>query len=102
MRRNPWVLGVASLPFLLWPLGLVLGVLLIPGFVALLFHGALFGGIALYAAWTRNPWPRAVDAKVRVEPDAVWIGERRIARDELYGGYLVPISGERITVRLQR
>jgi len=102
MRRNPLVMGLATIPFLLCPLALVLGVLVNPGFFALLFHGALFGTIALYTAWTLNPWPRAVDAKIRVERDAVWIGERRIPRDELVGGYLVPISGERITVRLQR
>lgn len=102
VRRNPWVLGAAAIPFLIWPLALALAVFVHPGFLALLFHGALFGSLALYAAWTHNPWPRAVDAQVRVERDAVWIGERRIARDELVGGYLVPLSGERITVRLQR
>ena len=100
VRRNPWVMGAASLPFLLWPLAVVLGVAVHPGFFALLLHGAFIGTGALAAAWARNPWPRAEPAALRVERDALWIGERRIARDELVGGYLVPGEGARLTVRL--
>jgi hypothetical protein len=101
VHRNPWVLGAASAPYLLCALA-VLGAITQRnlGMLWLIVHGVLFGSIAVFTAWRRNLWPRQEETELRLEGDALWLGDRRFDRDEIVGGFTVP-GGTGVTVRLR-
>src|SRR5512139_1555961 len=91
IRRNPWVMGVAALPFALVVPILVATVLGNPAALMFLFHSILFGAVATYFAWQRNPWARRERVNVEVDDESLTIGEtRKIPRAKLTRGIVVP------------
>jgi hypothetical protein len=102
LQRNPWVMALAGLPLLLGvPAALLAAVFAAPPFGAFVIHALLIGLLTTLYAWKRNPWARRKPTTVRVDDDAVWVGERRYARDEISTGFVVPQGNDEV-VRLER
>lgn len=97
-KANPVLVGLASLPLAAIPVLLLLAVLVAPAFAAPTFHLALLGSIALAYIYKRKPMAAKKAVQVRVEPDAVFVGDQRIERSSIQRGDLLD-NGE---VRLCR
>ncbi|MBW2456979.1 MAG: PH domain-containing protein [Deltaproteobacteria bacterium] len=101
VRRNPWVMGLAALPFAIC-LGAIAGAIAgVPKLLVLMPHGLGLGAVATWYAWGRNPWPRLLPADLQIDEQWLVIGERRHARADLQAGFLVPGDGH-VTVQLKR
>ena len=104
VRRNPWFLLLAALPFLfaIWFLGVgiyvghFLPALLAPHMVIL---SAALGGML----WIRNPRPREVEGVVSVSEEGVRIGQALVLpREQIKAGFVVPRPDKRPIVRLEK
>jgi hypothetical protein len=84
VRHNPWILGLATLPFFAGLAALLAG----PPTSMFAVHGALGGVIAILYAWYKNPLRRDDPVRVRVDDDALVLGEERVPRAELKKGLM--------------
>src|SRR5690242_3062555 len=94
IKRNPWLMGLASVPWALipalWVLAIATGQ---PAFAFPTIHFGILGALALLWTWRRNPWKRKKKVRVEIDDAAIQVGEQRVARSELMRGVIVPRDG---------
>jgi hypothetical protein len=99
VRRNPWVMALACLPFLGVPTALVAGILASPAFFAFIFHALVLGVVALSLAYQRNPWPVLEPTPVRADANGVQLGGRHLPRSEIKAGFILPGEPPKVLLR---
>ncbi|MFO0588309.1 MAG: hypothetical protein U0441_12245 [Polyangiaceae bacterium] len=104
VHRNPWILGLAALPFFAL---LVLGVIAIrsgaPQPMFLTPHMLILGTVFSVLAWQRNFFHIERPGKLLADAKGVWFEGRLIAqRDQIDSGFVLPRPDGKLFVRLRR
>ncbi len=88
VRHNPWVMALASLPFLGTPAAILAGV----PFLAV--GPLLVGAFVLALAYNKSPWPVVEPTTVDADASGVRIGGLHVPRGEITGAFVLPSRGE--------
>ncbi len=103
LRRNPWILGAAGLPFALLAAAFAAVAAAEPRILPAVFQMLFVGGLMTTLAWARNWRPRLTPARVRASEAAIDIeGLGTICRAQIEGAYVVPRHGKPPLVRIRR
>ncbi len=104
VRRNPWIMGLAALPF-----AIVLGEILVaivfrmPQALVLVFHMLALGTFLTIFAWRKNKFPREVPGKlVANERGLSFGGNLFVPKNAIKSGLLFPRPDGRPVLRFRR
>lgn len=99
VRRNPWILGLAATPLLAALMAVVAAIAVRPSFFAGVFHPGILGLVALLFAWRRNWRPITERRALRIDAEALTLGEDRIPRASIKSALVLPGFPPKVLVR---
>jgi hypothetical protein len=92
IRRNPWIMGLAALPFAGTLALLVLG-LFSPVFLLMVPHTIALGAVTTIHAWRRNFRPLTPSYVVTADARGLTVGPEFVPRSAIRGGLVNPGDG---------
>jgi hypothetical protein len=90
VRRNPWMMALAALPFLGALAALLAMVVAEPLAGLFVPHLLLFGLVATFVTWKTNPRARLAPERVVIDEEALRIGKRVVPRASIRSGLAIP------------
>jgi hypothetical protein len=90
--RNPWIMGVAGLPFL-GTLALLIAGIFNPHYFFGVPHTIVLGGVATLYAWRKNFSPVMQPVDTRADWTGVRLGGALVARSKIRAGFIKPTAG---------
>ena len=101
VERNPWILGLAALPFV-GALALAVAGLFDPRWWMAIVHASLIGAMTTTYAWRKNFRSVLRPTQVRVDARGVTIGRHFVRRTQIRAGFVKPLAGAAPSVLLER